>query len=194
MFLICLWFFIDLSLMSLVKNEKSQALVNVYMFLTSKKSSVCFVGILWLTLIFLSVFESCLRFVLKATGVETEKILKGRIWVDIRNIWMVCSDILPLLKSHEKNKETKKKQRGNNEQQTKNMFAHIEVLVTFLLVKIVGLWVIAGYHTMRFWRKLEETFLLASRTFLNQNFRDQTAGKSQKKSKVFEKNKKNRRA
>ena len=35
-------------------------------------------------------------------------------------------------------------------------YAHIEVLVTFLLVKIFGFWVIARYRTMRFWRKLEE--------------------------------------
>ena len=35
-------------------------------------------------------------------------------------------------------------------------YAHIEVLVTFLLVKIFGFWVIARYPTMRFWRKLVE--------------------------------------
>ena len=47
--------------------------------------------------------------------------------------------------------------------------------------------VITRYHTMRFWRKLEETFLLASRTFLNQNFRDKTAGKPQNLESTFSK-------
>ena len=59
-------------------------------------------------------------------------------------------------------------------------YAHIEALVTFLLVNLFGFWVITRYRAMRFGRKLEETFLLASRTFLNQHFRDQTAGKPQR--------------
>ena len=67
-------------------------------------------------------------------------------------------------------------------------YAHIEVLVTFLLVNIFGFWGMARYHTMRFWRKLEEIVLLASQTLLNQNFRDQTAGKPAKnRTDMFEK-------
>ena len=38
------------------------------------------------------------------------------------------------------------------------MRPHIEALITFLLVKIFGLGVIARYHAMRCWRKLEEVF------------------------------------
>ena len=33
---------------------------------------------------------------------------------------------------------------------TAPLYAHIEALVTFLLVKHFGFWVIARYHTMRF--------------------------------------------
>ena len=35
-------------------------------------------------------------------------------------------------------------------------YAHIEVVVAFLVVNFFGFLVIARYHTMRFWRNLEE--------------------------------------
>ena len=38
----------------------------------------------------------------------------------------------------------------NDKKKTLLIYAHIEVLVTFLLVKIFGFWVIARYPTMRF--------------------------------------------
>ena len=49
-------------------------------------------------------------------------------------------------------------------------YAHIEIVVAFLVVKNFGFLVIARYHTIRISRKLEEIFLSASRSFLNQIF------------------------
>ena len=51
------------------------------------------------------------------------------------------------------------------------------IVVALIVVKQFVFWVIARYPTMRFWRKLEEMLPQASRTFLNQNFRNQTAGR-----------------
>ena len=39
---------------------------------------------------------------------------------------------------------------------SKHLYAHIKVVVAFLVVKILGFWVIARYPTIRIWRKLEE--------------------------------------
>ena len=37
-----------------------------------------------------------------------------------------------------------------NQEKSVFPYAHIDVLVTFLLVKMFGFWVIARYHTVRF--------------------------------------------
>ncbi len=50
------------------------------------------------------------------------------------------------------NQEKPKKNQGN----IIFPYAPIEIVVTFLVVKIFGFLVIARYRTMRFWRKLEE--------------------------------------
>ena len=55
--------------------------------------------------------------------------------------------------------------------------ADIEIVVAFLFVNVFDFLVIARYHTIRISRKLEEIFLSASRSFLNQNLRNQSAGK-----------------
>ena len=65
-----------------------------------------------------------------------------------------------------------------------NLYAHIEIVVAFLVVKNFVFLVIARYHTIRISRKLEEIFLSASRSFLNQNFLDQTEGKPKFKKKT----------
>ena len=72
-----------------------------------------------------------------------------------------------------------------------NAYAHIEIVVAFLVVKNFGFLVIARYHTIRISRKLEEIFLSASRSFLNQNFRNQTVGKPKFKGQHFRVNPKN---
>ena len=64
-------------------------------------------------------------------------------------------------------------------------YAHIEIVVAFLVVKNFGFLVIARYHTIRISRKLEEIFLSASRSFLDQNFRNQTVGKPKFKGQNF---------
>ena len=46
-------------------------------------------------------------------------------------------------------------------------YAHIEVLVTFLLVNFGGFLVITRDHAVGFWRNLEEIDAQASRSFLN---------------------------
>ena len=59
------------------------------------------------------------------------------------------------------------------------------IVVALIVVKQIGFGVIACYPTMRFWRKLEEMLPQASRTFLNQQFRDQTEGKPKFKDQHF---------
>ena len=44
-------------------------------------------------------------------------------------------------------------------------YAHIEIVVAFLVVNFFGFLVITRNHTMRFGPKLEEIFLSASRSF-----------------------------
>ena len=46
------------------------------------------------------------------------------------------------------------------------MYAHIEIVVAFLVVNFFGFLVITRNPTMRFGPKLEEIFLAASRSFL----------------------------
>merc|ERR1712093_226107 len=47
-----------------------------------------------------------------------------------------------------------------------NLYAHIEIVVAFLVVNFSGFLVITRNPTMRFGPKLEEIFLAASRSFL----------------------------
>ena len=48
----------------------------------------------------------------------------------------------------------------------RNYYAHIEIVVTFLVVNFFGFLVITRNPTMHFGPKLEEIFLSASRSFL----------------------------
>ena len=52
-----------------------------------------------------------------------------------------------------------------------NHYAQNLILVNLVLVNFFGFLIIARYHTTEIWRKLEETFLSASRSFLNQMFK-----------------------
>ena len=67
-------------------------------------------------------------------GSRPEQICKGRLLKDLRDVWKVCLEILPLQKPNEQIRKTK--------QTKKNNYAHIEVLVTFLLVNIFSFWVV----------------------------------------------------
>ena len=58
----------------------------------------------------------------------------------------------------------------------KNDYAHIEVVVTLVVVNFFGFLVIAPYPTSRFLRKLVEIFVQASRIFLNRSGPSYTSG------------------
>ena len=57
-------------------------------------------------------------------------------------------------------------QETTGEKPYQNLYIHIEIDVTFLVVNFFGCLVITRHHAMRFWPKLEEMFLSASRSFL----------------------------
>ena len=65
------------------------------------------------------------------------------------------------------------------------------IVVAFLVVIFCWFLVIARYHTVRIWWKLEEIFLQTSRTFLNQKKPDQTVGKTKIKGQEFRANPEN---
>ncbi len=81
---------------------------------------------------------------------------------------------------HEPKKTYEKKNRLDD-------YAQNLILVNLIPVNFLGFLVITRYHAMHFRQKLEEIFLSASRTFLNQNFWDQTVGKSKFRDQFFRK-------
>ena len=58
-------------------------------------------------------------------------------------------------------------------------YAQSLIAVSLIVVRFLGFLAITRHHEVGSGRTLEETFLLASRSFLNQHFRDHTAGKPQ---------------
>ena len=84
------------------------------------------------------------------------------------------------------NETTENQGKPKNPRVTSRDYAQSLIVVRFWV-----LLVITRYHEVGSGRKLEETFLLASRTFLNQHFSDQTAGKPQKSEPKFREKSKN---
>ena len=74
----------------------------------------------------------------------------------------------------------------------KTLYAHIEIVVTFLVVKIFVFLVIARYRTMRFWRKLEEMLPFSLPDLSKPKFQTSNRRKTQKiRTKIFRKTGKN---
>ena len=89
-----------------------------------------------------------------SSGGHAEEIRKGRILAGLRNIWRVLLEILPLHNSEEKRWKKLRKHKKNQQTTKKYLsYAHMLIVVAFLVVNVFSFLVIAPSHQLQSGRK-----------------------------------------